>query len=239
MKILIVEDNVIIAEDIKDGLKANGYTVSGIAHDYDSALEIIEHAKVEFVIIDIILSNNSSGIDLAREIRSKHKLPFIFLTSHGDTETVELALRTEPNGYLMKPFERKELYASIEVALLNYNSSIDTSSEDVISYPDSIFVKNKSVFKKVKYDHIEYLKSDGNYLEIHTAEEKKFLLRMSIKNFMSKTSSNTFFQTNRSYAVNVQKVESVGNNFVTVGTSSIPLAKDRRQLLITMIPFLS
>ena len=240
MKILIVEDNVIIAEDIRVGLEAKGYEIIGIAPSYIDAIQFLETGEVAFAVVDIIIEGSFTGIELAKQIREKYNLPFIFLTSHGDSDTIEKALKTEPNGYLMKPFERKELYASIEVALLNFKSSSEKSeAEEVSAEVDAVFIKHKSVFTKVKYENVLYIKADGNYIEIFTEDGKKYLLRMSVKHFIDKTGNNTFFRTNRSHAVNVSKVESVGKNFVTVDELSVPLGKEQRQDLIKMITFLS
>jgi len=238
MRILIVEDNMIIAEDIKLALKAKKHEVVGIATTIQTAMEILDQHDIDLALVDIMLDNGDSGIQLGKIILTTYNIPYLFLTSHGDEGTVKQALNSEPNGYLLKPFEREELYVAIEIARINfYNNNSETENPQE-SVSDSIFVKHKSVFTKVQFMDILFVKSDGNYIELHTSDYKKYILRKSIKAFTDSTGSNLFFQTNRSYAVNVKKVDGVGRNFVNIGDQEIPLGKEQRQKLIEILPLI-
>ena len=116
-KILIVEDEVIVAMNIEKRLQNSGYNVTGIASSSDQALAKIEIEKPDLVLMDIKIKGVLDGIDTADLIRKRYDLPIIYLTSYTDEETFNRAKLTEPFGYLIKPFETKELNRIIEMAL--------------------------------------------------------------------------------------------------------------------------
>lgn len=117
INVLIVEDEVIIAEDIKQVLLSLNYRVVGIATKYSAALEALDKKQVDLVLVDIMLGGNKNGIDLAHQIRDQYKTPFVFLTSHADAATVRKAKETRPNAYLLKPFSKDDLFTTLEIAL--------------------------------------------------------------------------------------------------------------------------
>ncbi|MDX1332370.1 MAG: response regulator, partial [Robiginitalea sp.] len=120
IRILIVEDNVIIADDMQSMLEEIGYEIVDNVIVYEQAVEVLKNHEVDLVLIDIILASDKTGIDLGKHIREKYDIPFIFVTSNSDRATVENAKTVQPNGYLVKPFEQQDLYTSIEIALSNY-----------------------------------------------------------------------------------------------------------------------
>jgi two-component SAPR family response regulator len=96
VQILIVEDELIIAEDISNMLQKMGYDVIGIAMDFDEAVTILENNKPDLILLDINLNGKSDGIDLANVINGKCKIPFIYITSYSDASTLERAKNTNP-----------------------------------------------------------------------------------------------------------------------------------------------
>ncbi|MBK7762734.1 MAG: response regulator transcription factor [Bacteroidetes bacterium] len=122
-KILIVEDEPLIAEDIAFVLKKNDYHVSGIAYYEEDAYVELEK-NPDMVLLDINLNGIQSGIRIAEIINEKYQLPFIYLTSYSDKYTIEKAKHTEPSGYLVKPFSDAGLYSAIEIALFNHAQKI-------------------------------------------------------------------------------------------------------------------
>lgn len=115
--ILVVEDEVIVAEDLKGRLVDLGYEVSGIAHTGRGAVDAAAETAPDLVLMDIMLRGEMDGIAAAEEIKGRFGLPVIYLTAYSDEETLERAKTAEPFGYLLKPFEERELHASIEMAL--------------------------------------------------------------------------------------------------------------------------
>jgi DNA-binding NarL/FixJ family response regulator len=119
-KILIVEDEPIIAQNIAVYLDNNDFVVSGIAYDDEEAILQLKQNTPDAVILDINLDCETDGIEIAEYINKYTNIPFLFLTSYADKETLERAKKVEPWGYIVKPFNEKTLLASLEIAISNF-----------------------------------------------------------------------------------------------------------------------
>lgn len=129
-KILIVEDEPLIAEDIQGYLEESGFIVTGIASDGETTLEMLEKTLPDALLLDITLGSEPDGIELAKMIRDRFQIPFVFLTSHADKATLERAKQTFPAGYLLKPFDGRDLMTSLEIALFNHmNKKQESTSQ--------------------------------------------------------------------------------------------------------------
>ncbi len=122
IKVLIVEDEPVIAQNISMYLNNNDFMVSGIAYDDEEALSQLQNNTPDAVVLDINLESTISGIEIAQQINRDYKIPFIFLTSYADKETLGKAKKVEPSGYIVKPFNEKTLLATLEIAISNYAS---------------------------------------------------------------------------------------------------------------------
>ncbi len=116
-RVMIVEDEGVIVLAIEAMLQKEGYVVACIASRGQEALEMAANATPDIVLMDVRLPGELDGIDTAKEMRSRLKIPVIFLTAHADEDTVQRAAETLPYGFLVKPFQVKELAAAIEVGL--------------------------------------------------------------------------------------------------------------------------
>lgn len=121
VRILVVEDEPLIADDIANQLRINDFEVSAIAYDYEDAVYELKFNAPDAVVLDINLGSGKTGVDIAEVINEKYGLPFIYLTSYADKETLERAKRTEPLGYVVKPFDERNLIATLEIALYNFS----------------------------------------------------------------------------------------------------------------------
>lgn len=121
IKVLIVEDEPVIAKNISMYLDNNDFMVSGIAYDYEEAMKELEHNTPDAVILDINLDSDKDGIDIASYINKELHIPFLFLTSYSNKETLERAKVVEPSGYIVKPFNERTLLASLEIAISNFS----------------------------------------------------------------------------------------------------------------------
>lgn len=119
--ILVVEDEPLIAEDIAGYLLENGFAVLAIANNAEEALEILDSNLPDAILLDINLGDGMDGIELAAQIKNKEKIPVVFLTSHADKATLDRAKQTIPAGYLLKPFDGKDIMTSLEIAIFNYS----------------------------------------------------------------------------------------------------------------------
>ncbi len=148
-KVLIVEDDEITALNLKISLEKQGYNILSIVDNIaDANIQIVE-LRPEIIIIDISLEESCDGIKLAQEIKSRHNLPFIYLTSYTDNETIMQARETEPYGYIVKPFDPNSLHATLQMALHKYNAETSTKNEL------SLLKMDKSNLEKLLYSKKE------------------------------------------------------------------------------------
>ena len=123
LKILIVEDDAIIAELINFHLLDFGFNVLDIVHDSERALDKIHNLKPDLVLLDINILGTKDGIEVAHIIDQKYDIPYIFLTALSDRATLERAKHVSPIGYVVKPFKENDLFATITIGMSNYSKN--------------------------------------------------------------------------------------------------------------------
>lgn len=121
-KIVVVEDEGIVAQDLQQTLQRLGYVVPVTAASGEEAIKAAETHKPDLVLMDIVLQGEMDGIEAGNEIRFRFNIPILYLTAYGDQQMLERAKITEPTGYLLKPYDEKGLQAAIEMALYQYQS---------------------------------------------------------------------------------------------------------------------
>jgi PAS domain S-box-containing protein len=123
-RVLIVEDENIVAMDIARGLRRMAYEVTGIASSAQDALSLLEDCKPDLVLMDIQIRGPIDGIELAERVRKEHGIPVVFLTAHADDRTLERAKGSGPYGYVLKPFDETELHTALVVALQKHENVV-------------------------------------------------------------------------------------------------------------------
>lgn len=116
-KILIVEDEPAIAQDLEDILLDSGYDVVGIAYTYEQAIALLGETSPDLIFLDIALQGLGTGLDVAKIINEKYNIPFIFLTSFSDKETIQEVVSLNPIAYLVKPFNDRDIVTTVAVSL--------------------------------------------------------------------------------------------------------------------------
>ena len=213
INILIVEDNSIIAMELKSILEKNGYNVVGIGHNYQEALSLFYELTVDLVIIDVFLGENPEGITFAETISTvpKSLKPFIFLTGSKDRHIFERAKLTKPFRFLLKPFNELEILYAIEMAIEKFydqtNIFASTHQNTVIS-DDYLFIKKRDSLKKVMLSNIIYIEVDNRYCNIIT-EHEKFIIQISLGKINTYLNNYLFKQVHRKYIVNIDSIEQI------------------------------
>ncbi|MDF1694658.1 MAG: response regulator transcription factor [Saprospiraceae bacterium] len=186
-KVLIVEDEPAIAHDIAAILTGNGYHVCGIAHSSTKALDFLMTKSPDIALLDISIKGDKDGIEIAHIIKKKYNIPFVFLTSFADRDTIERVMETAPYGYIVKPFKERDLSPAIEVALLRKTSekkSFPTLDQLNESLPTTItsmeYQVVKLIWKGLKNQEI----ADELFLSINT-------IKTHISNLYTKTDTNS------------------------------------------------
>ncbi|MCD6162938.1 MAG: response regulator [candidate division Zixibacteria bacterium] len=119
-QILVVEDESIVAKNIQNRLESMGYTVPAIASTGKEAMQIALETMPDLLLMDINLKGEIDGIETARRINDQLDIPVVYLTAYADENTISRAKNTEPFGYLTKPFDARELRATIEMAIYKH-----------------------------------------------------------------------------------------------------------------------
>jgi len=129
IKILVVEDESIVAWDIQNILEGLGYIVPARVASGLEAIQKVAEINPDLVLMDIKLQGDIDGVEAAEQIRLRYHIPIVYLTAHADEHTLNRAEITEPFGYIIKPFQQKELNATIKMALYKYNKEKDLHTE--------------------------------------------------------------------------------------------------------------
>lgn len=213
-KILIVEDEVLIAEVLKDELVSLGYENIILTHNKNQAYLKLNEYKPDLVLLDIRMKSEQEGIEIAREINTKYKIPFIFITAHSDKHILQTALETNPAGYITKPFKQIDVYAAIKI--------VENKPENIKE--EYLVFKDNYADVKLSVNEILYVQSDDNYIHIYTLA-KRYMIRNTLSWFKDNTSNSLFHQTHRSYIVNVSKITKSNSKFVWINSVQIPVSR--------------
>ena len=208
VKIYILEDEIITQELLKQTLENLQFKVCGMSTSAEIALNDIELLKPDIAILDIRVEGGQTGIWLGNQL----SIPFIYLTAFNDIETIKKAITSKPAGYLIKPFNNKDLFIAVELAL----SKIKNIAQ--------IIIKDKNRNIVVLEDHILFAKKEDQYLTLYFKDSEK-LIRSSIKDFLLQLNSTSFLQVHRSYVVNKNYITSFSNKEITIHNNSIPISK--------------
>ncbi len=237
LKITIIEDELIVAEDLRQILEAEGYAVTGCFDSGEQGLIHLREALPDLVMIDIRLSGKMTGIDLARELRTFHRVPIIFVTANSDEETYQLARKTKPQAFLVKPFNARTLLAAVDLALYNFSenneaeSIVDSTSfvqrdfQAVIA--DGFFIREGGRHKKIKVSDLLFIEADGSYAKLVT-NSGQHTVTQNLSAFQRKVHFPDLIRVHRSYIINVNHVDSFDENYIYIDKYPIPISKTYR-----------
>lgn len=243
IKVLLVEDDWIIAKEIAYNLQDLGFEVAGHIDNAEEALKLVKSLRPDLVILDIDLVGEMTGIELAKQLKLEGNIPFIFLTALADSETVEKAKLAEPYAYLVKPVAPETLYSTIEITLHNASlrnlDIIDTATsiKTNLSYTDGIFVKNKKRLEKVLLKDILWVEAYDIYAMIKTPNGQ-YLLSHSLKTVEERFPLSHFIRVHRSYLINKERIEAIEENDLIILNSRIPIGKTYREELMRRLSFM-
>lgn len=219
VRIYIVEDEPLITATIEVALKKNGYTIVGDSDNTADAIREITLFQPDLVLIDIRLDTEESGIEVAHEL-DKLKIPYFYLTSQTDPNTLLKVKNTNPLGYIVKPFTEAGLRSSVEVGWSSYEKS----------EPEYLVFTTDGIKHRLNQEQILYLKAFDNYCYIYT-ETGRYLVPKTLKYLSGKLNPEKFFKIHRSYRVNISHISSVGNTTVWLEETEVPLARNFKKNL--------
>lgn len=235
IKVLVVEDSALIAEDIALKLGRHHFDVVGIFDRGEDALEYLKSHEPDLVLLDIKLAGALDGISTGYMIQKMYSFPIIYLSDLSDAETLHRAKQTRPANYLTKPFNEADLVRAIDLAFSNaFSQQPSTPNAPRI---DHFFIKSDNSFVRIDLDDILYLHADRSYCNIVTAE-KTYVQTASMNRVFEQIQNDNFIRIHRSYVVNVNKVSAIEGNMVTVGRHVLEISKNMRDELVSRFNFL-
>lgn len=215
-RILIVEDEPLIAMDIATSLSRAGYTIVGTTATAEKALELVEETRPDLVLMDIMLRGEMNGIEAAKIVRRDFWIPVVFLTAYSERNTVDRAKVAEPYGYILKPFTVATLRSTIEMAL--YKSGQDARSRrdamdlaHVVAHGPvvgQLFVKDRGRNVRLALDQVLCVEALKDYMAIHT-QGRRHIVHSTLQGLLQQLPIRDFAQVHRSYVVRVDRIATV------------------------------
>ena len=226
INVLIVEDELLIAETIKLYVEERGHRSVGIAISYDEAVSAIQKDKPDIVLLDIRLYGEKSGIDVALYIQNLERhLPYIIVSSQFDQGYIEKAMQVGASGYITKPISKETLWTSLELAMLK---------SDELKKERYIDLKISHGLQRVKISDILYIKSDHVYVEIIGASFM-YYGRYTLADMLKLLDSDHFIQIHRSYIINSSRVEKYTSTKVWINNVDIPISSKYKKLVLSKL----
>lgn len=240
VRILIVEDEPLIAEDLRAHLEDLGYEVAAHCDNALDAMAEISMQKPDLLLLDINLGDGPDGVQLAEKVKAKHSMPFIFVTSHSDKATLDRVKPLRPAGFIIKPFDENDLRTQIELALARYANDVEATTTPTDAQrndfviADSIFIRDKGKLLKVAIDDIHYAEADDNYVTLYTPT-RKHVITSTLGAVEEKLRSPHHLRIHRSYLVDLRKISAVEEGYVRLGALSLPVGKTHKEALMARI----
>ncbi|XOV92256.1 MAG: LytR/AlgR family response regulator transcription factor [Bacteroidota bacterium] len=218
-KVLIVEDKMIVAQDIKTILESMQCIVSGIASSGESAIEAFQQNAPDIILMDIRLKGDMDGIEASKKILELGNASIIYLTAHSNPKILQSAFETQPVNYLVKPFSEKELEIAIGLATASLKKQKNKNNY--------ILFRHNGILERIPYDEIFFAKAYGSYTTIHT-NDKSYTASFNLNHFEAKV-DDRFFRIHRSFVVSLDKIERYSSHKVFMGKYEIPVSRTCRQ----------
>lgn len=245
IRVLIVEDNVDEGEELRQSLQELGYDITALTDNLKDALGYFYAQEPDIVLVDIYLHGKADGLVFAEKMNTAASVrrPFIFITSASDRATFDQAMRTQPDSYLIKPFNPLEVQYAIELAIERHYGSEGAFSADktmAVKGEESMFVKNGSVLYKVLPSDIFYIEVDGKYSQLIT-REASFWVQWPLKNVIEKLGNDTFIRVHRNFAINWQQIDKVhlkDHQVILKNSKEIPISQNFKEKLISKLEIL-
>ena len=240
--ILIIEDDLVIAENLREILLETGFAHICIAKDYQSVKALKATVNPDLFLVDIHLERSEKdGIDIMLHEFDAPSKPLIYISSLADQETRDRAKRTNPSAYLVKPFTSRQLEVAIDFAVTNHYLRSSKGREVVIDHcpfisePDYFYVKVKERYERVNKSDIVLLHSEGTYTDIVTTGKKvKHYLHLKI--LLDRLHTSHIVRCHNSYAVNTRHIHAFDHEhlYIMLGGEiiSVPMSQSYKGLIL-------
>ena len=235
-RILIVEDDMIIAANLSLQLTNLGYEITGIESRGEEAIGHVRTNAPDLLLMDVNLKGSLSGIATVKAIQEFCDIPVIYVTANSNEATFNKAKETHPKAFISKPFNKLELQRNIELVVeqIAEKSQKPKFSAGIEVLGDRIFVRHQGKMEKLLLDDIQFIEADRNYSTIVT-DVGRFTLTSTLKTMEEKLPKSHLVRVHRSYIVNISKLDVVADHHLEIGRKVIPLSKSHKELLMRRI----
>jgi two-component system response regulator LytT len=213
-RILIVEDDIRIAENIQEILELLGYVNIDIANSANQCIKVIKKFRPDLIFMDIKLKGDKDGIELGEIVKQMVDAPLVYVTSYSDPTIIERAKRINPAGFIVKPFNTNDIHAIVEIVLYNKRTkpaaetaAVKSATDSPFLVNDSVFIKADNAFEKVNYSDLYYVEANGNMVTIYT-KNRDYSIRKSMKEIEEILPSQLFLRVQKSFIINMGQIES-------------------------------
>ncbi|MGB0870469.1 MAG: LytR/AlgR family response regulator transcription factor [Flavobacteriales bacterium] len=220
-KILIVEDDAVIALSLSLYLSQLDYDVVGSVNNAKDAWEKCKELSPDLVILDVQLYGKEKGFFVANQIRKYNQnIKIIYVTAYNDVETVNELMKSNPDLYLTKPYSKEVLSSNIEIALKKeyVNNSI-------------IEIHDNNALIKIDLNDVVYLQSEGNYVNIFFHNQPKMVIREKLMNLEGQLLENAFLRTHLRYIVNEKFVDVYKSDELMANGVKIPISRTYKNIV--------
>ena len=243
VQLLLVEDEAVLALDLRATLRAEGYDVVGIASTGPQALALFEqHPAIGGVLCDIQLQGPWDGIETARQLLARRPVPLLYLTALADQPTLDRALLTQPAAYLPKPVSTASLRAALALALHTVARPVPVAApaapgpdaltrDTILQLDDHVFIKEGPDFVRIPLADILLLEADNTYTTLRTPT-RRHALRLTLGAVLERLQVPQLVRVHRSFALNIQRVERFSDADVTVAGQAVPLGRQYREAFL-------
>ncbi len=232
VKILLVEDEPFIAQDLALRLENMGFIITDIADNGADALRSLTKNPPDLVLLDINIKGKTDGIETAARITAQTDIPFIYLTALADDATVERAKKTRPAAYLLKPFNDRRIKIAIDLAVFKTTAEEKTPAfSPRKANKDSIFLKHRRQYFKIILHDLLWLEADGNYSTLFTQTDK-IVQTTPLGHLVEKLNYPSLVRTHRSYVVNIDHVKRFEEHRLFINDTEIPISRAHRAELL-------
>jgi len=241
IKILIVEDEMIIAANISLQLSTLGYEVIGIIPRAEEALSCIKQNQPDILLMDINLKGDIDGIETVKLMQRAYDIPVIYLTANADDTHFNRAKETHPYAFISKPFKKLDLQRAIELTvdrIQQHSNAPKLTSEGEKLQPfilsNCIFVRHHEKMVKVDIQDIHYIEAERNYCRIYS-KDKEYLLVMTLKDMDEKLPNKHFLRVHRSFIVNISQIDEIATSHIVIAKKAIPVSKSLKEELLNRL----
>jgi DNA-binding LytR/AlgR family response regulator len=237
VRILILEDEMIIAANLSLELTSLGYEVTGIIPRGEEALLHIRENQPDILLLDIQLKGEIDGIEVATQMQQEFDIPIIYLTANTDDAYFNRAKETIPHAFISKPFKKRDLQRALELTISRmesespYASPVLHKKKETTVLEDSLFVRDHDKMVKVPIADILYIEAERNYCRIYSTS-KEYLLVLTLKEMEEKLPNHHFIRIHRSYIINLSHIKEVSTSNLIVAEKLLPISKSYKDELL-------